>query len=527
MIDNCRSESYHQLMDISIEMEKLGINPFTNPTTSACMTSELSEVRSNATSDAAPSLVTSETPILKKCNENQNNASTSNPESVASTSTVKASIEKPKQKNVTTSKAGHNKLELLKISTKDLKIIGRVRGTAYSLSGGNDRAIPLIANNSSLYQNEDINVNAESPYVLFDDGNHIGAVTINNNDNFVIKFLNPSASLACVSELPLKLARKCIDIYGNSSVFEEPQLPVPNPEQPKNITGSSNPSKNLQIDFNSEDEFLSINAGKDFALMLSAQGKLQYTGKSTSIGHKQACPSGQWNEINLVSSVTSKLTGLGSVAPRGTSCKVVQTALGHDGAHALLLTDDGVVYFTGTAKRGEDGDQSNRAGRRQPKPVKPKKFHRMEGYNVSYVASNNGTSAMVTREGDLYMFGKDAVHCNCDYATGHVTDLKGHVIIQVAIGKAHVIALTKDGEVFTFGMNNKGQCGREFPLPKESHTIVTSAATVSGQTIAGSREICTDTAEDGNTDVNELEGIDSAVDASVPAVGNRAEGRGK
>ncbi len=31
------------------------------------------------------------------------------------------------------------------------------------------------------------------------------------------------------------------------------------------------------------------------------------------------------------------------------------------------------------------------------------------------------------------------------------------------MGKAHVVALNKDGEVFTFGMNNKGQCGRDFP----------------------------------------------------------------
>ena len=419
-----------------------------------------------------------------------------------------------------------NKLELLKICTKDLRITGTIRGSAYSLSGSNDLQNPLVANNSASYQNDAKNI-AESPYVLFDDGNHIGAVTINNNDNFVIKFLNPSANLACVSELPLKLARKCIDVYGSSSVFEEPQTPSLAVEQPKNVTGPLKPAKNLQIDFSSDDEFFSINAGKDFALMLSAQGKLQYTGKSTSIGHKQACPSGQWNEINLVSSITSKVTGLGTVGPRGTSCKVVQTALGHDGAHALLLTDDGIVYFTGTAKRGEDGDQSNRAGRRQPKPVKPKKFHRMEGYNVSCIASNNGTSAMVTREGELYMFGKDSVHCNCDYATGHVTDLKGHVITQVAIGKAHVVALTKEGEVFTFGMNNKGQCGREFPLPKETHSIATTGPSVCGQVSVETGDIGVDTIEDVNSDVNEIEGIDSTVDVTTAGVGNRAKGRGK
>lgn len=39
---------------------------------------------------------------------------------------------------------------------------------------------------------------------------------------------------------------------------------------------------------------------------------------------------------------------------------------------------------------------------------------------------------------------------------------------QVALGKAHAIALTSFGQVYTFGINNKSQCGREFGYVKES-----------------------------------------------------------
>lgn len=42
-----------------------------------------------------------------------------------------------------------------------------------------------------------------------------------------------------------------------------------------------------------------------------------------------------------------------------------------------------------------------------------------------------------------------------------MSDLKGHVVTQVAMGKAHTCVLTKNGEVWTFGVNNKGQCGRD------------------------------------------------------------------
>ena len=45
---------------------------------------------------------------------------------------------------------------------------------------------------------------------------------------------------------------------------------------------------------------------------------------------------------------------------------------------------------------------------------------------------------------------------------GHVTDLKDVSVTAIALGKAHAVALTSKGQVYTFGINNKGQCGREY-----------------------------------------------------------------
>ena len=33
---------------------------------------------------------------------------------------------------------------------------------------------------------------------------------------------------------------------------------------------------------------------------------------------------------------------------------------------------------------------------------------------------------------------------------------------HVSLGKAHTVVLTSKGLVYTFGINNKGQCGREY-----------------------------------------------------------------
>ena len=43
-----------------------------------------------------------------------------------------------------------------------------------------------------------------------------------------------------------------------------------------------------------------------------------------------------------------------------------------------------------------------------------------------------------------------------------MTELKDVVVTQVALGKAHAVSLSNKGHVYTHGINNKGQCGREY-----------------------------------------------------------------
>jgi E3 ubiquitin-protein ligase MYCBP2 len=44
--------------------------------------------------------------------------------------------------------------------------------------------------------------------------------------------------------------------------------------------------------------------------------------------------------------------------------------------------------------------------------------------------------------------------------TGRLLGIKDR-IVKVALGKAHGVTLTDKGVVYTFGINNKGQCGRD------------------------------------------------------------------
>nr|XP_009302830.1 E3 ubiquitin-protein ligase MYCBP2 isoform X9 [Danio rerio] len=261
---------------------------------------------------------------------------------------------------------------------------------------------------------------ADGQNIIFTDGEYINQIAACKDDGFVVRIYATSSDPALQQELQLKLARKCLHACGISLFDLEKDLHI--------------------ISTGFDEEAALIGAGREFALMKTASGKIYYTGKYQSLGIKQGGPSsGKWVEL-----------------PVTKSPKIVQFSVGHDGSHALLVAEDGSVFFTGSASKGEDGESTK--SRRQPKPYKPKKMIKLETKMAVYTACNNGSSSIVTKDGELYMFGKDAIYSD---STCQVSDLKGHFVTQVAMGKAHTCVLTKSGEVWTFGVNNKGQCGRD------------------------------------------------------------------
>ncbi|XP_051563854.1 E3 ubiquitin-protein ligase MYCBP2 isoform X5 [Myxocyprinus asiaticus] len=261
---------------------------------------------------------------------------------------------------------------------------------------------------------------ADGQNIVFTDGDYINQIAACKDDGFVVRIYATSSDPALQQELQLKLARKCLHACGISLFDLEKDLHI--------------------ISTGFDEEAALIGAGREFALMRTASGKIYYTGKYQSLGIKQGGPSaGKWVEL-----------------PVTKSPKIVQFSVGHDGSHALLVAEDGSVFFTGSASKGEDGESTK--SRRQPKPYKPKKMIKLETKTAVYTACNNGSSSIVTKDGELYMFGKDAIYSD---STCQVSDLKGHFVTQVAMGKAHTCVLTKSGEVWTFGVNNKGQCGRD------------------------------------------------------------------
>ena len=105
---------------------------------------------------------------------------------------------------------------------------------------------------------------------------------------------------------------------------------------------------------------------------------------------------------------------------------------------------------------------------------------KVEGRFIVKVACNNGSTALVTKDGSLLMFGKDTLYT--DEATGLVPDLKDVHIESVALGKAHAAVLTNQGHLYTFGINNRGQCGRDFVTPHNLNKDIITTAMETGIT---------------------------------------------
>ena len=73
--------------------------------------------------------------------------------------------------------------------------------------------------------------------------------------------------MATIGDLPIKLARKCVQLMG-SSVIDD---------------GSGQAEgERYHVEFGVDDEVQAVASGKEFSLMLTNAGKLYFTGKSVA-----------------------------------------------------------------------------------------------------------------------------------------------------------------------------------------------------------------------------------------------------
>ncbi|XP_065364219.1 probable E3 ubiquitin-protein ligase HERC2 [Calliphora vicina] len=139
--------------------------------------------------------------------------------------------------------------------------------------------------------------------------------------------------------------------------------------------------------------------------------------------------------------------------------RVIQVACGSRDAQTLALTEDGAVYSWGDGdfgKLGRGGSEGSSV---------PHEIERLTGIGVIQIECGAQFSLALTRTGEVWTWGKGDY-----YRLGHGSDqhvrkpqpiqgLRGRKVIHVAVGALHCLAVTDTGQVYAWGDNDHGQQG--------------------------------------------------------------------
>ncbi|XP_068081364.1 probable E3 ubiquitin-protein ligase HERC1 [Anabrus simplex] len=129
-------------------------------------------------------------------------------------------------------------------------------------------------------------------------------------------------------------------------------------------------------------------------------------------------------------------------------------------AHTVAVSADGkTVWSFGSGDNGKLGHGDTH------KTPRPKVIDALQGMYIHKVAAGSQFSLALTTNGQIYTWGfGPCLGCKSGETTcllpQLVEDLASVRVVDVAIGDSHVLALTHDCEVYAWGNNSMGQCGQ-------------------------------------------------------------------
>jgi alpha-tubulin suppressor-like RCC1 family protein len=131
--------------------------------------------------------------------------------------------------------------------------------------------------------------------------------------------------------------------------------------------------------------------------------------------------------------------------------------------HSVALTEEGEVFTWGRGWAGQLGEGTTNDRLRPTQIVQS--YGMFFGELVKSIAAGGSNTAALTDKGRVYIWGSNQYGqlCNGAQTNGllptQVKQLLNHYVIAISVGDSFVLALTKEGTIFSWGANNCGQLG--------------------------------------------------------------------
>ena len=202
--------------------------------------------------------------------------------------------------------------------------------------------------------------------------------------------------------------------------------------------------------------FISVAAGNSFSLGVTEDGIL-YSWGENSFTNKLGDGSG----VNQSSPVLVSTSNIASGA------KFVSVAAGSE--HALALATDGSLYGWGSNWQGMIGDGTRTS---RPIPVLVPTGVPMSGDSVVAISAGSYHSIALTAGGDVFTWGSggsgslgNGGRSGANTPTAVITSNlpEGAVFYSIAAGSNNSLAITSNGELYSWGYNGDGQLGIGLP----------------------------------------------------------------
>uniref|UniRef100_A0A7E4WAZ4 RCR-type E3 ubiquitin transferase n=1 Tax=Panagrellus redivivus TaxID=6233 RepID=A0A7E4WAZ4_PANRE len=259
--------------------------------------------------------------------------------------------------------------------------------------------------------------------VLFSDGRNFYQGTLDAQWNFMITPLDDSFG-AIVSQKHKQFNRLVelnYVVFGNSFTNCQDRLLNAIPQQLQMIA----------IDFQFTD---------DTGFILTRTGEVFYAGRASTFNLSDTGTT--WTELTLTEPIVQMHL----------DCNI--------NCRLFLRSGSGHLWFVGSLS-GLMDQQINHGMSHSKKLRKIRIPHRKR---CTYISGISGAMSYVTDNGKCYLFGRHIMTTNND--NGQLTGFDGFSVASIGIGKTHVVAISKSGLVYTCGLNNLNQCGRDEPLNK-------------------------------------------------------------